>query len=323
MAKLYFNLSNTNGYNYLTLGFLFGYTGSEKVDFTYDYIHLKINGKYVNPISHGYHGATTTRKYLEYNTHHLLNDNIINYDIQYRDGYDGKTILLVGDSLTQGFNGASNDWARYIEAAFPKCTVKKVGINGGRASNLVCKLTPYLRGKGSSNAYTGGENFIGTLDNLDLLVLNVGANDGGAGGSVSDIPLYDGKLLDDALADGGFTFNSETINSEETYFKNYADSWHGNVALLIEYVQYHFPNCQVILWNPLPYTNDTQRDSITAGMKTIADMYGCKFIESGNCIGVGSRNKKKWLQDTIHGNDGRNEKWGRYMIKEIQNYMFN
>ena len=120
-----------------------------------------------------------------------------------------------------------------------------------------------------------------------------------------------------------FTFNSETINSEETYFKNYADNWYGNVATIIEYTQYRHPNCQIILWSPLPYTSDSQRESIATGMKTIADMYGCKFIDSGNCIGVGSRNKLKWLQDSIHGTTERNEKWGRYMVKEIQNYMFN
>ena len=58
-------------------------------------------------------------------------------------------------------------------------------------------------------------------------------------------------------------------------------------------------------------------------MKEISEMYGCKFIDSGECIGVGTRNKKKWLYDWVHGTTEKKEKWGRYMIKEIQNYMFN
>ena len=325
IKKFNATIENTNGYRYLSITGMFKQvTTNDPIDFVFDVFRIKLNGKYINPIAYDYFtGKKDACSYRRYNKYHLINDNVINYDVQYRNGYDGKNIILAGDSLAMGYNGATNDWAEYVIDAFPKCTIKKIGINGARSSTLVCSLTPYLRGKGAGNAYTGGSDEVGQFDNLDLLVLNVGANDGGAGGSASDIPLYDGKLLGDALADGGFTFNSETINSEETYFKNYPDNWYGNVATIIEYTQYRHPNCQIILWSPLPYTSDSQRESIATGMKTIADMYGCKFIDSGNCIGVGSRNKLKWLQDSIHGTTERNEKWGRYMVKEIQNYMFN
>ena len=73
----------------------------------------------------------------------------------------------------------------------------------------------------------------------------------------------------------------------------------------------------------LPYRDMDKRESIKTGMETIADMYGCRLIDTSRIIGVGSRNKNKWMVDYIHGTDARNEKFGKYMVKEIEMSLFN
>lgn len=234
----------------------------------------------------------------------------------------GINIVCAGDSLTVGYNGvANNSYVDYVKSYFPLCNIHNKGSNGGGAGRLINILTPYKREGGV--AYTGGSDFLGTLESVDCVVINIGTNDFTSGNFDTDIPKFNFTTIENAL-NGGFEHNGEQIDTLEKYWGLFANTWYGNLAMLIEYIQWKYPMCQILLTPPtsnawLSESDGRNPHTMKVKMDKIADLYGIKVIDVIQGLGINVRNNHLWRGDLCHGNDIRNEKVGRYLAKQIFN----
>lgn len=285
---------------------------------------LTINGNTYKGFVNAYNGngvvgsGQTIRIAEEYPSTYLATGKQLNSTICKPAGLN---IICAGDSLTNGYNGATNSYVDYVKDYFADCNVYNKGSDGGGAGRLINMLTPYKRE--SEIAYTGGSDFLGTLEHVDCVVINIGTNDFTNGNFDNDIPKFNFTTIENAL-NGGFEYNGEQIDTLEKYWGLFANTWYGNLAMLIEYIQWKYPMCQILLTPPTSNSclgDDDGRNPHTmkVKMEKIAELYGIKVIDVIQGLGINKRNNHLWRVDYCHGNNARNEKVGRYLAKQIFN----
>lgn len=238
-------------------------------------------------------------------------------------------IICAGDSLTVGANGATNSYPQQLQERFPQCTIINRGNNGWRASGLL----PELCNMADKQNYYGAPSTVTDYTNVIAVIINMGTN-GGVSGSIEDIPSIDkatnsegeslGYINVNAALDGTLYYDSNQINSEEAYWNLFADTWYGNVAISIEYILWKNPKVQIFLVNPavssISDTNNSGSVKIAEAMQELAEMYGIIFIDMRK-IGVNRRNQNLFLVDYVHGNNLRNEIYGKYIANMISQYL--
>ena len=238
-------------------------------------------------------------------------------------------IICAGDSLTVGYNGASNSYPQQIQAKFPLCKVINKGANGWQASGLL----PQLCNMADKQNYYGAPSTTLDYTNVIAVIINMGTN-GGVSGSITDIPSVEnatdsegeplGYINVNAAIDGTLYYNSQQIATEEDYWNLFADNWYGNVSLAIEYIQWKNPKVQIFLVNPavssFTETSKSGSEKIAEAMIELADMYGVIFIDMRK-IGVNRRNQNLFRVDTVHGTNQRNEMYGKYIANMISQYL--
>ena len=285
---------------------------------------LTINGNTYKGFVNAYNGndavgsGQTIRIAKEYPTTYLATGKQFNSTICKPTGLN---IICAGDSLTNGYNGATNSYVDYVKEYFVDCNVYNKGSNGGGANRLINMLTPYKREV--EIAYTGGSDFLGTLESVDCVIINIGTNDYTSGNFDTDIPKFNFTTIENAL-NGGFEYNGKQIDTLEKYWGLFANTWYGNLAMLIEYIQWKYPMCQILLTPPTSnycLGDDDGRNPHTMKdkMEKIAELYGIKVIDVIQGLGINKRNNHLWRVDYCHGNNARNEKVGRYLAKQIFN----
>ena len=285
---------------------------------------LTINGNTYKGFVNAYNGNSvvgsgqTIRIAEEYPSTYLATGKQLNSTICKPAGLN---IICAGDSLTNGYNGATNSYVDYVKEYFADCNVYNKGSDGGGAGRLINMLTPYKRE--NEIAYTGGSDFLGTLEHVDCVVINIGTNDFTNGDFDKDIPKFNFTTIENAL-NGGFEYNGGQIDTLEKYWGLFANTWYGNLAMLIEYIQWKYPMCQILLTPPTSNScledNDGRNPhTMKVKMEKIAELYGIKVIDVIQGLGINKRNNHLWRVDYCHGNNARNEKVGRYLAKQIFN----
>lgn len=230
----------------------------------------------------------------------------------------GKTIICAGDSLTVGYNGASNSYVDYIRNFYDKCTVLNKGSNGGGANRLVNLLTDMAR-DGDGTTYP-----IGNIDytNVIAVIINIGTNGGITGNLETSIPQFTQKTIEDIP----FDYEDTTIDTTEKYWALFKNDWWGNLSLIIEYIKWKNPKTQIFLTPPLPNKiSDTSGNSpykIRDAMLQLGELYGVHVIDTINGLGINKRNCHLFCVDYCHGTNLRNEIVGKYIAKQIYPHIY-
>ena len=58
-------------------------------------------------------------------------------------------------------------------------------------------------------------------------------------------------------------------------------------------------------------------------MKELSEIYGVHYINTMDGFNVNTRNQNLYRLDYVHGNNLRNELYGKYVSKQIEKYIFN
>ena len=266
--------------------------------------------------------SSTLKKNQEFTTLGVRSDDvkITSNDLEesYVPSIKNKKIICAGDSLTNGYNGASNSYVQYVQNFYPDCTVLNKGSNGGGTSRLVNLLTDMAR-DGDGTVYP-----IGNLDYSDCIavIINIGTNGGVSGNKDTSIP----QLVEKTVEDIPFQHNGETIDTVAKYWSLFKNDWWGNMGLLVEYIKWKNPRTQIFLTPPtvngISDASGSSPFKIREAMNELGDMYGLTVIDVIQGLGINKRNNHLFRLDYCHGTNLRNEMVGKYIAKQIYPHIY-
>ena len=229
-----------------------------------------------------------------------------------------KIIMCGGDSLTNGYNGATNSYVDYVRDFYNKCTVLNKGSNGGSASRLVNMFTDMARDGDGTTYPIGNPDYT----NVIAVIFNIGTNGGVTGNMETSIP----QLIQKTVQDIPFEYEGKTIDTVQKYWDLFKNDWWGNMGLLIEYIKWKNPRTQIFLTPPLPNniaeSNSSNPYKIREAMYKLAELYGIQVIDTINGLGINKRNNHLFRLDYCHGNNLRNEMVGKYIAKQIYPHIY-
>ena len=229
-----------------------------------------------------------------------------------------KIIMCGGDSLTNGYNGATNSYVDYVRNFYNKCTVINKGSNGGASSRLVNMFTDMARDGDGTTFPIGNPDYT----NVIAVIFNIGTNGGVTGNMETSIP----QLIQKTVQDIPFEYEGKTIDTVQKYWGLFKNDWWGNMGLLIEYIKWKNPRTQIFLTPPLPNniaeSNSSNPYKIREAMYKLAELYGIQVIDTINGLGINKRNNHLFRLDFCHGNNLRNEMVGKYIAKQIYPHIY-
>lgn len=262
----------------------------------------------------------------------ILSDSINNYIHGFLPLIKNKKIICAGDSLTHGYNGATNSYVDYLSAFYIDSDVENRGHNGWTAAGLL----PELCNMADKQNYYGPPSSITDYTDVIAVIINMGTNGGVSGSIETSIPQLsnatdlEGNPLSNItinqVIDSGIKYNGVTIDTAEKYWNLFSDNWYGNMALTIEYITWKNPKTKIFLLPPCVNSISGRANylNITNAMIELANYYGISFIDINNSLGINSRNYKFYTlpNDNCHGTNLRNEMVGSYIARYISNKIY-
>ena len=264
------------------------------------FIKAKYNGRYL--------------KCIQGSTQSFSNNRIMNYGIYCNEQnkytkYKNKQIILFGDSTTYGENGATKGRgiSYHVQRNFPQCSVVNEGHNGATSSDFFQRLKT-------------------VVDFRDIIAILgcYGVNDGSVSGSITtSIPQELKQTYLETAITTGFTYNEQSIDTEDKYFSLFADDWYGRMAKSIEYIKFYNPMTQIYLHSYHPsdkWANHQEMfEKFGIAMKELATYYAVPFIDCYHELGMTNANSNNYLMDWAHLKDIGNEIKGNYLANQIEN----
>ena len=264
------------------------------------FVKAKYNGRYL--------------KCIQGSTQSFSNNRIMNYGIYCNEQnkytkYKNKQIILFGDSTTYGENGATKGRgiSYHVKRNFPKCSVVNEGHNGATSSDFFQRLKT-------------------VVDFRDVIAILgcYGVNDGSVSGSLTtSIPQELKQTYLETAITTGFTYNEQSIDTEDKYFSLFADDWYGRMAKSIEYIKFYNPMTQIYLHSYHPSDKWAKHqemfEKIGIAMKELATYYAVPFIDCYHELGMTNANSNNYLLDWAHLKDIGNEIKGNYLANQIEN----
>ena len=264
------------------------------------FIKAKYNGRYL--------------KCIQGSTQSFSNNRIMNYGIYCNEQnkytkYKNKQIILFGDSTTYGENGATKGRgiSYHVKRNFPQCSVVNEGHNGATSSDFFQRLKT-------------------VVDFRDIIAILgcYGVNDGSVSGSITtSIPQELKQTYLETAITTGFTYNEQSIDTEDKYFSLFADDWYGRMAKSIEYIKFYNPMTQIYLHSYHPsdkWANHQEMfEKFGIAMKELATYYAVPFIDCYHELGMTNANSNNYLMDWAHLKDIGNEIKGNYLANQIEN----
>jgi hypothetical protein len=205
--------------------------------------------------------------------------------------FAGKTVAIGGDSNSDG----GNEWTS-IFAQRTHCLLNNRAVGGSNSSSLVQQLTEF---KDRTGGLVVIPSDVVDYTNVAATVIMVGTNDDTALGSIADIPT--GRVWDN---------EADYIN----YFTSFPNTYYGNIALCIEYIQWKNPATVIYLITPLKTRLRTTIENKANAIKELGKYYSVKVIDASNECGINLKNETVMYRDGLHTNDA-------YGIPALGNYL--
>ena len=225
----------------------------------------------------------------------------------------GKKVFALGDSMTAGYNGG---YLKYLEAAFG-ASVINYGENAARSTRMVDILTA---GSGIPLRNSVGANTMPAKDitNVACVTLMIGTND--SDGAISSLAEMANLPSD--------TDNVYGYPDPLNYFAKFTNSYIGNIALCIEYIQWKSPTAEIhIIAPPHLYNGASGRARILQlqePLKAICEKYSVHFIngtvESGISYKLMNPALGIFSTDSTHLTVAGNKLFGEYVAAKVLSY---
>ncbi|MCH7307834.1 SGNH/GDSL hydrolase family protein [Acinetobacter sp. NIPH 1852] len=215
--------------------------------------------------------------------------------------FANKKFLCFGDSITQGTEGG---YVKYVEGVL-RCEITNKGSSGARVYRVVDIATRLsaFRDPNTKVAYP-------EIDYMQFagVSIMIGTNDSTSGitGSLADIPT-------DSVFDH--------VGSEVTgYFDLFPNTYYGNLALVIEWIRWKNPLCEIYLISgPRKGSNFAEMDSVVNAVKEIAKHYSLPFINATHESGITHKFWSNYSYDLTHMNATGNKVLGNFIGRRILN----
>ena len=255
----------------------------------------------------------------EYAEEKLINFGVLTNQLNKYKEFEGKILAMEGDSLTAGYNGASNSYVDFVKKFFKYANVYNCGSSGGGTQRLVKSVT-------NGRIDRGDPTYIKPIleedfENLIAVVFNIGTNGGVTGDIETSIPQFNETTVESALVEGGFEYEGNIIDTEEKYWSLFANDWYGNMGLCIEYIRFKNPKTQIFLAPPcvssIADTSKSSAKTIASAMLKLVELYGVNYIDTINGLGISRRNNHLYRVDYVHGTNLRNEMYGNYVSRQV------
>jgi len=216
--------------------------------------------------------------------------------------FANKKFLTLGDSITWGTEGG---YVKYVEGVL-RCEVTNKGSSGARVYRVVDIATKISENRDNSTP-AGGYPEIDYTQFAGASIM-IGTNDSTSGitGSLADIPT-------DSVFDH--------VGSEVTaYFDLFPNTYYGNLALVIEWIRWKNPLCEIYLISgPRKGSNFAEMDSVVNAVKEIAKHYSLPFINATHESGITHKFWSNYSYDLTHMNITGNKILGNFIGRKILN----
>lgn len=243
--------------------------------------------------------------------------------------FAGKKLFAFGDSITYGYitvDGVRQD-VRYTEIIREKlgCDIVNFGSSGA-ATGRLCTIMTGGEIDRRSDVDPSSPTLCTDYSDADIVTIMIGTNSGiyvgGIASKKEDIPNVCGATVK-AIADGGtIEYDGKTIGTMEEYWALFPNSFHGNLSLCIEWVQWKNPNAKIYLITPPPNNIGDWRNFVYTEVRPaiyeIAHHYGVEVIDAQVNSGVNMHNLLDYTFDGTHFNHDGREKWGNYIANQIK-----
>ena len=241
----------------------------------------------------------------------------------------GKNLFAFGDSITYGYitiDGVKQD-VRYTEKIKEKlgCNIENYGSSGA-ATGRLCKIITGGVVNRQSDVDPSQPTLCTDYSNADIVTIMIGTNNGikvaGIESTMEDIPKIYGATVK-TIADGGsIEYGGKTVTTTEDYWNLFPNSFHGNLALCIEWIMWQKPSAKIYLITP-PYNNIADWENfistkVRPALLEIGAYYGVEVIDAQINSGVNLHNLLDYTFDGVHFNQDGCEKWGNYIASRIK-----
>lgn len=231
------------------------------------------------------------------------------------DSINGKVVAFFGDSIT---SGTDDGYVNLVKDKAQLASALNYGSSGAGTARLVDIVTGY-------NIRESGSYSTKDYNTFSAVTIMIGTNGGVSGNITNDIP--DISISDinsfpyDYTADGK-TISSATLQDENDFFKLcFANTFYGNIALCLEYIQWKNPDCRVYLIT-IPPSDRGNHIAVRDAMLELGKKMGFHVIDAQTNAGMGMWNITMWSKDKTHLNYKGNEMLASYLAKELENQFY-
>ena len=223
---------------------------------------------------------------------------------------DGISIIMFGDSITQGTQGG------FIDIIRTKTTANI--INEGHSGTSWPYLVDLLTGLN----IRGQVNRKVDISSTNLISIQLGTNSAPPFGNMSDIPNISIEDIDSypyEYTNEEGTIKSATLNNENDYYiKLFPNTFIGNMALCIIYILRNNPNCR-LFFITIPPSKKMYSQILQANetIRTVANYFSIPIIDAFSNSQLSIHNIAYWSYDGTHFNNNGNNLWGNYLANEF------
>lgn len=215
--------------------------------------------------------------------------------------FANKKFVCFGDSITQGTEGG---YVKYVQSIL-RCEVTNKGSSGAMARRVVDIATRISAFRDPATTVPYAEIDYSQFSGASIMI---GTNDSTSGitGSLADIPT-----------DSVFQHAGSEVTG---YFDLFPNTYYGNVALVIEWIRWKNPLCEIYLISGPRKGNDfNQMDSVVTALREIAKYYSLPYINATHESGVTQKFWSNYSYDLTHMNVTGNKILGNFIGRRILN----
>lgn len=225
--------------------------------------------------------------------------------------FKGKKVFAFGDSITEGTQGG---YVKYLSEAFGT-SVANYGSSGARTSRVVDIVTAGSGLPKRDSATSGTVWPTKDYTNLACATLMIGTNDLAdmSMGSLADIP----------------TTNLTDYANPLDYWALFANTYIGNIGLIIEYIKSKAPKAEIHIVTPVygyyASLGPESTQSLIPHLEAVTRYYGVHLIygtyESGLSYKLMNPTAlNAYTYDGVHLNVLGNEVFGKFLAQKVLNF---
>lgn len=241
------------------------------------------------------------------------------YPVEYANSIKGKNMVFFGDSITEAFTHEGH--VGIIWDALQLNRADNFGSTGGGAQRLtyIALGGCWRLDQNNKPSDPAGNQHRKDYSRYSAAVIQIGTNDTGTGMSgnepasldslraqadseIPEVSVYD--VMIGIARNGSYTYGTHTFTDVEDFFKQcFANSYFGNVALAIEYIQWKNPNCRVYLVTIPKNIGYANYKGINNCIMVLGEKLSVPVIDAANGALMTRENVTYWSRDDWKQNE--------------------